>query len=65
MSARNDARIPDLVSVREAALILGISRQAVLKMIDGGRLPGRKVGTAGWVMRRSTVERMRGGEVDA
>lgn len=65
MSARNDARIPDLVSVREAALILGISRQAVLKMIDGGRLPGRKVGTAGWVMRRATVERMRGGEVDA
>lgn len=56
MAVRDDPRIPDLVSVVEAATILGITRQAVLQRIEAGWLPARRVGRA-WVMRRVEVER--------
>jgi excisionase family DNA binding protein len=51
----DDRRIPDLVSVTEAAEMLGVTRQAVLLMAGNGQLPGRKVG-ATWVFRRAVVE---------
>lgn len=50
-----DRRIPDLVSVTEAAAILGVTRQAVLLMAGNGQLAGVKVG-ATWVFRRAMVE---------
>src|SRR5665648_445036 len=37
------------MSVPEAAVRLGVSRQRVLQLIAGGRLPARKVGRA-WVL---------------
>lgn len=37
--------LPELVSVSEAGKILGITRQAVLGLIDRGQLPGRHVNT--------------------
>lgn len=37
--------LPELVSVTEAAELLGITRQAVLQRIDAGTLAASKVGT--------------------
>ncbi len=37
--------LPELVGVTEAGTILGISRQAVLGLVDRGQLPGRHVTT--------------------
>lgn len=51
----SDPLIPELVSTAEAALILGISRQAVLLRATNGTLVGRKVADV-WVFRRQTVE---------
>ncbi|WP_320069589.1 helix-turn-helix domain-containing protein [Micromonospora sp. RTGN7] len=53
-----DPRIPDLVSLQEAADILGISKQAVHKRIKAAQLVGAQVGSA-WVFRRSVVEAAR------
>lgn len=39
----------------QAALVLGVSRQTVVRMIDGGRLPARKVG-AHWRITASDVK---------
>ena len=38
------AEVPDLVDVAQAAAELGVTRQAVLKRIQSGSLPARKVG---------------------
>lgn len=51
-----DRHIPPLVSVTEAADILGMTRQGVLKAANNGQLRGRKAG-ATWVFRRVLVER--------
>lgn len=53
-----DPKIPDLVSLQEAADILGISKQAVHKRVEAAQLVGARVGTA-WVFRRSVVEAAR------
>lgn len=50
------APIPELVSVAEAAEILGVTRQAVQQRLESGSLPGRRVGKA-WVIQRAAVER--------
>lgn len=48
--------VPELVSVTEAAEMRGVSRQAILQMIDEGRLPSAtKVGKT-IVIARSDVE---------
>lgn len=51
-----DPRIPDLVSLTEAAEMLGITRQAAHLRAQNGQLPGRLVGKT-WVFRRSEVAR--------
>ncbi|MFG1847760.1 helix-turn-helix domain-containing protein [Micromonospora carbonacea] len=53
-----DPKIPDLVSLQEAAEILGISKQAVHKRVEAAQLVGARVGTA-WVFRRAVVEAAR------
>lgn len=53
-ATERDGRIPDLVSKAQAAEILGVSHQAVQKMIDKGRLKGALVGST-WVFRRAAV----------
>jgi excisionase family DNA binding protein len=63
MSER-DRHIPDLVSKAQAAEILGVSPQAVQKMVDKGRLAGAQAGTT-WVFRRVVVERMAAGRKGA
>lgn len=54
---KRDGRIPDLVSVTEAAELLGITRQAVLKMVSRDQLPGARIGTT-YVFRRSVITRL-------
>ena len=46
--------IPELLSVAEAASVLGVSRQAVQQRIDSGTLAAQRVGKA-WVVARSEV----------
>lgn len=46
--------VPEMVSVTEAANLLGVSRQAVLQRIDSGSLPAERVGTA-WILPRAAV----------
>lgn len=51
-----DPRIPDLVSLRQAAEILGISKQAAHKRVTKGQLQGIQVDGA-WLFRRTVVEK--------
>lgn len=53
--------MPELVSVSEAARILGVSRQAILQRIDSGSLPASRIGAA-WVLQRPAVEQLRAGQ---
>ena len=47
--------VPDLVSVTDAANMMGLSRQRVLQMVDEGKLPHSRVGKA-IVLPRAAVE---------
>lgn len=51
--------VPDLLSVTEAADVLRISRQRVLQLIEGGRIPAVKVGST-WAVPRASAEARRG-----
>lgn len=52
-----DPKIPDLVSMTEAAEMLGISRQAMRKRAERGQIAGAQIGEAGvWVFRRALVK---------
>lgn len=53
-----DPRLVDLVSLHEAADILGVSRQGVHKMLTRGELRGARAGDT-WVFRRAAVEKYR------
>lgn len=53
-----DPRIPDLVSLREAAGILGVGRAYTHRLVASGALRGKKVDST-WVFRRSVVEKLR------
>ncbi|MEU4777455.1 helix-turn-helix domain-containing protein [Micromonospora sp. NPDC023633] len=57
-SPPRDPKIPDLVSLQEAADILGMSKQAALKRAERGQLLGARAGNA-WVFRRAVVEAAR------
>jgi len=50
-----DPRIPDLISLKEAAEILGVNRQYVHRLVQAGTLRGKQVGEY-WVFRRAAVE---------
>lgn len=52
-----DERVPtdEIVSVSEAAKLLGISKSAVIKAANAGRLKGKKIGRA-WALLRQSVE---------
>lgn len=54
-AAKIDKRIPELMSVTEVAELHEISRTAVQKMIDTGRLPAARAGRT-WVVRREVAE---------
>lgn len=47
--------LPPLVSVTEAASVLGFSRQGVIDRINAAKLPATRVGST-WVLRQSAVE---------
>lgn len=51
---QRDTEIPDLISVTEAAELLGMSRQAVHKRIDTDQIPAAQVGQQ-VVLRRDLV----------
>ncbi|MEV4521495.1 helix-turn-helix domain-containing protein [Micromonospora tulbaghiae] len=57
-SEPRDPKIPDLLSLQEAADLLGISKQAVHKRAERGQLLGARAGNA-WVFRRAVVEAAR------
>jgi excisionase family DNA binding protein len=50
-----DRKIPELMSMVEAAEALGVSKQRVHAMIHAGQLPAARVGTS-WAIRRAVVE---------
>lgn len=54
MNLPRDESIPDLVTVSEAATMLGVSRQAISKMVLKGQLQGAQIGGR-WVFRRAAV----------
>ncbi len=53
-----DPRIPDLVSLQEAADILGLKRAMTHRLVQQGELRGRKIAGA-WLFRRVVVEKLR------
>ncbi|HVE82721.1 MAG TPA: helix-turn-helix domain-containing protein [Myxococcales bacterium] len=55
-----DERVPteDIVSVTEAAKRLGITRSAVIKAAQAGRIKGKKIGHT-WALLRRSVESYR------
>jgi len=52
-----DRHIPDLVTLTEAAQILGVVRQYAHRLAERGELTGAQVGTT-WVFRRAVVQRL-------
>jgi excisionase family DNA binding protein len=51
--------VPELVSVAEAAQVMGVSRQRVLQMVDEGKLPHHRIGEKRTVViARAAVERV-------
>ncbi|GAA1701739.1 helix-turn-helix domain-containing protein [Fodinicola feengrottensis] len=59
MPATDDSELPDMVTVTEAAALLGKPDRTVRWMINNGLLPARQVGSAGWVIRRAVVDELR------
>lgn len=57
-TAPRDPKIPELVSAAEAAALLDISKQAVIKRAERGQLLGARAG-ATWVFRRAVVDAAR------
>lgn len=53
-----DRHIPDLVSLREAAGILGIGRAMTHRLVQAGQLRGKRVDSV-WVFRKVVVEKLR------
>ena len=52
--AAHIVEMPELVSVAEAAELLGVTRQTVAQRISAGSLPAQRVGGT-WVLARATV----------
>jgi hypothetical protein len=50
-----DSKIPDLLSVPEAAAELGMTRQGVRKAAARGQILGKKVGEV-WVFRPAVIQ---------
>lgn len=57
------AAMPELVSVPQAAELLGVSRQRALQLASGGQLDAVKVGDA-WVIPRRAVDARAAGRPD-
>ncbi len=55
---RTDKRMPALLSLDQAAKVLGVVRQYAHRMAKDGRLPGQQVGKT-WVFRTAVVLRVR------
>lgn len=47
---------PEFLGAIEAAELLGISRRAVLKRIETGKLPAQRIGAQTYLIRRSDVQ---------
>lgn len=58
---RTDSTLPELVDISGAAELLGVSRQAVHKMVERGDLPGRQLNGRTWVFARTRVEALADG----
>ena len=56
----DEKTISDLVSVREAAGLLGLSERQVQQHAANGTIPARKLGLRAWVFSRADVLRLRG-----
>lgn len=55
---RTDKRMPALLSLDQAAHVLGVVRQYAHRMAHDGRLPGQQVGKT-WVFRTAVVLKIR------
>ena len=54
-----DRHIPDLMTLVDAAIHIGMSRQALHKAARRGQILGARLGQGVWVFRRAVVERYR------
>jgi len=58
MSENSEQKTEKLLSVKEAAVELGVNRQRVQALITSGRLPAQKVGSY-YIIRESDLELVR------
>lgn len=58
---RTDSTLPELVDISGAAELLGVSRQAVHKMVERGDLPGRQLNGRTWAFARDRVQALADG----
>lgn len=54
--ARHDSGIPPLYSTKQAAELLGVTPGAIRQRAEGGTIPTRKVGDAGWVFPAAAID---------
>jgi excisionase family DNA binding protein len=50
--------VADVLGIKEASKLLGISRQQVWRYVRSGRLPARKIGDA-WIITLGMVQKMK------
>lgn len=48
----------DEITPREAAKLLGVTRQSITRWIKIGRLPAKRVGLRGWRIQRSDLAKV-------
>lgn len=52
-----DKRLSDVLSLAEVAEMLGVTQQAVNKLVQRGRLPHKRIGERSLAFHRKTIER--------
>jgi hypothetical protein len=54
--ARHDSGLPPMYSTKQAAELLGVTPGAIRQRAEGGSIPTRKVGDAGWVFPAAAID---------
>lgn len=54
--ARHDSGLPPMYSTKQAAELLGVTPGAIRQRAEGGTIPTRKVGDAGWVFPAAAID---------
>lgn len=54
----------DWLTVRQAAKLLGVTRQAIYKRLGAGKLDGKQLAVGCWIVRKEAVETELGHTID-